>query len=79
MVRLPSSESNSSDADNIFKSYSHSITKIGKNKNNIDESLAIEDSIKHKRKKDRINESNPTKIQLNGGNNAKLQDFLTDE
>ncbi len=82
MVRLPSSESHSSDTDNFFNSYLHSITKSGggKNKHNIDESLGIEDIGRHKQKRERMSDSTPIKIQLNGssGNNAKIEDVVTD-
>lgn len=53
------------------------MTKGGKNKQNIDESLGIEDLAKHKSKRDRMSESTPSKIQLNG--NTKLEDAVTDE
>lgn len=83
MVRLPSSDSNSSDADNFFKSYLNTITKSGKTKHNIDESLGMEEIEKTKPKRDRMTESSPTtKIQLTTSSsitNHKPEDIVKDE
>ena len=56
MVRLPSSESNSSETDIFFKSYLQLITKSSEknNKHNIDESLGMEEVGRHKQKRDRM-------------------------